>query len=782
MKKSFFVRPHNGFLHTLMTFLSGVGCVLPLMLVMQLTADASLILAACGAVTLMFAVLDWMPRLRVLSYPLLLAAMALLLSRYAGSMQALANALVLFINGQPIALVAYSRLVALFLSLLFTGIGASFSRDEHAFFPLAFLALSVLFLVSFLGAQVPPAALLPIMAALLLSCRAPSVSTLRILPCAAAALALATLFMPFAGRTLPALTDFAKDVRQAIGDYLFFTDARTTFSLASTGFQPLGAHYLGGAASPTDAPVMDVYTTGRTLLRGTVKNTYTGHAWADTTAQNRYLFIGTPFNSLRRDLFDLARPDQAIRDSILHYEPITVSMRMDAASTLFLTQRFTSPTGEGIVAYYSPSTEVFATRSLEKGARYTFTGSRLSGDTRGVRDAVLSSYDEGDPYLPTVRSLYCALPQTLDPQALTLARQITAEAENDFDRAALLCRYLQTSFPYTLEQNVPPRERDFVSWFLFDEQKGYCTSFASAMAVMGRAVGLPTRYIEGYAATPDADDIARVTQENGHAWVEVYFPGFGWLSFDPTPGTGFAPDGFPEDPQAPSANMPDAHPDNLDIPDASESPDPTPSANPTPSESPEADAPEASATPSPSPTPTPHGEPENEAPPATPTPRASNPPSPRPDEPDSPPPPQDESEDKPLPRWPLAAALLIFFLIALRLRFCTPARVAKKARIANDALLVWYHVCTEALLCMGIAPLAGEAPASFIDRAQTILGETPNLYALGKSLCISRYSAHTLARVQVERAEKTYRALLARLKPHQRLRLYARRFFRGIHT
>lgn len=117
---------------------------------------------------------------------------------------------------------------------------------------------------------------------------------------------------------------------------------------------------------------------------------------------------------------------------------------------------------------------------------------------------------------------------------------------------------------------MPPDNRDFVSWFLLDERQGYCTSFATAMAVMARMVGLPSRYVEGYAATPDADGVARVTQQNAHAWAEIYFTGFGWLPFDPTPGIGNSEDGDS------SSDDPQSNP-----PTPSPSPSPTPTPNPT---------------------------------------------------------------------------------------------------------------------------------------------------------------------------------------------------------
>ena len=82
--------------------------------------------------------------------------------------------------------------------------------------------------------------------------------------------------------------------------------------------------------------------------------------------------------------------------------------------------------------------------------------------------------------------------------------------------------------------DYPPAERDFVSYFLLDSREGYCSYFASAMAVLCRAAGLPARYVEGYSLHAAPGESVVLTGEDAHAWVEVYFNGVGWLSFDPT--------------------------------------------------------------------------------------------------------------------------------------------------------------------------------------------------------------------------------------------------------
>ena len=94
--------------------------------------------------------------------------------------------------------------------------------------------------------------------------------------------AVSALLMPLAGSTLPELESVASDVRRMIDDYFFFTEPRTPFSLASTGWQPLGTQRLGGPVNPEDTPVMQVQTPGRALLRGVIKNSYDGACWQDT--------------------------------------------------------------------------------------------------------------------------------------------------------------------------------------------------------------------------------------------------------------------------------------------------------------------------------------------------------------------------------------------------------------------------------------------------------------------------------------------------------------------
>ena len=127
-----------------------------------------------------------------------------------------------------------------------------------------------------------------------------------------------------------------------------------------------------------------------------------------------------------------------------------------------------------------------------------------------------------------------------------LATQITSSARNDFDKAAAIENYLKTRFGYTLQLPQTP-VKDPIANFLFERKQGHCEYFASAMAVMLRTIGIPSRVVNGFRSDEFNDLTGNyvVRAKDAHAWVEAYFPGYGWQTFDPTPaGNGGTPQGW----------------------------------------------------------------------------------------------------------------------------------------------------------------------------------------------------------------------------------------------
>jgi len=152
-------------------------------------------------------------------------------------------------------------------------------------------------------------------------------------------------------------------------------------------------------------------------------------------------------------------------------------------------------------------------------------------------DAELES--AGTLYPVWVSDRYLQLPSTLPSRVRELAESIAREAKTPYRQATAIKRYL-TQIPYSLNIDPPPGGRDGVDYFLFTAKAGYCTYFASAMAVMLRSIGIPSRLVLGYhPAEYNAENHRYIVRKRDyHAWAEVYFPGYGWLEFDATPGIG----------------------------------------------------------------------------------------------------------------------------------------------------------------------------------------------------------------------------------------------------
>jgi len=140
-------------------------------------------------------------------------------------------------------------------------------------------------------------------------------------------------------------------------------------------------------------------------------------------------------------------------------------------------------------------------------------------------------------YPDAIREIYLQLP-ALDPRIPALAQQITARAPTPYDKAAAIAQYLRTHFGYTLElaRRAPA---DPLAYFLFERRAGHCEYFAAAMTVMLRTQGIPARYVNGFLPG-EYNDVGGdyiVRSSDAHSWVEVYFPDYGWIPFDPTPPT-----------------------------------------------------------------------------------------------------------------------------------------------------------------------------------------------------------------------------------------------------
>jgi transglutaminase-like putative cysteine protease len=148
----------------------------------------------------------------------------------------------------------------------------------------------------------------------------------------------------------------------------------------------------------------------------------------------------------------------------------------------------------------------------------------------------LSASRQAEAIPPDISAKYLQLPSDTDPRVAELAKRITEKGASFIDKATLVEGYLKKNYRYTLNLSWQPGPQP-VATFLFDAKAGHCEYFASSMAILLRAAGVPTRIVNGFLMgeyNPVGGDYI-IRQSDAHSWVEVYIPGHGWLEFDPTP-------------------------------------------------------------------------------------------------------------------------------------------------------------------------------------------------------------------------------------------------------
>ncbi len=175
-------------------------------------------------------------------------------------------------------------------------------------------------------------------------------------------------------------------------------------------------------------------------------------------------------------------------------------------------------------------------RGFESGDQYTVVSSNTSVTELALRNASVD-------YPPHIVERYLQLPDNFSQRVAEDARVVTADAETVYDKARALELRLRT-IEYNDAIEAPPPERDPVEYFLYDIRQGYCDYYATSMAVMLRSVGIPARVVSGYAEGSyiqegeyQGSGYYFITEaRRAHTWVEVFFPDYGWIEFEPTAG------------------------------------------------------------------------------------------------------------------------------------------------------------------------------------------------------------------------------------------------------
>jgi len=175
-------------------------------------------------------------------------------------------------------------------------------------------------------------------------------------------------------------------------------------------------------------------------------------------------------------------------------------------------------------------TSIRPTKRINAESQYRVDSTVSNASVNNLRGASQTYSDALKPYMQ--------LPNELPKRVRDKALEVTAGQTNVYDKAAAIERFLRTYSVDTTIDAAPPKA-DSVDYFLFDAQRGYFDYHASAMVVMLRSLGIPARLAVGYVIHPEdrtpQTNVYTIRESNAFAWPEVYFPGLGWIEFNPTP-------------------------------------------------------------------------------------------------------------------------------------------------------------------------------------------------------------------------------------------------------
>lgn len=261
-------------------------------------------------------------------------------------------------------------------------------------------------------------------------------------------------------------------------------------------------------------------------LRGTAFDTYDGRAWKRTkaphvrTAQSGDLVRIRRYPDPARDkklIIDL----EPIEPPVLFIPPNAVGLRLGfQTAPLMGRQAKITSGGEDELRYDSPD---------ERGLRYEVF---LAGPD-----------DEPSGQLPaSTRERYLRLPSNLTERVKNLGSRWVGTETNPYEQAKIIESRLRKNYTYDLD-SPSGAQSDPLDHFLFESKRGHCEFYSTAMAVMLRSLGVPSRNATGFIGGTynSFGNFYAVRQGDAHSWVEAYFPGHGWTRFDPTPPANAAP-------------------------------------------------------------------------------------------------------------------------------------------------------------------------------------------------------------------------------------------------
>jgi transglutaminase-like putative cysteine protease len=286
---------------------------------------------------------------------------------------------------------------------------------------------------------------------------------------------------------------------------------------------------LGGPFIGDETVVFTAEMRNKQYWRVETKDVYTGKGWLSSASSIQAITNG---QEVTIPMLESAVISEAFSAKVavnVAYPHVVYPVELTSVST-----------NEEVVFQIDTETEKVMTE--RKGEPYSLTKYIVSYNVPKYSMEALLSAPNNESLVFLVH--FTQLPEELPDRVRELALEITAPFNNRYDKAKAVERFFRASgYEYeTVEVAVPGPDDDYVDQFLFDTKVGYCDNFSTSMIVLLRSVGIPARWVKGYTGgdyvttLSDNNRIFEVNNGNAHSWVEVYFPGSGWVPFEPTKG------------------------------------------------------------------------------------------------------------------------------------------------------------------------------------------------------------------------------------------------------
>jgi hypothetical protein len=289
------------------------------------------------------------------------------------------------------------------------------------------------------------------------------------------------------------------------------------------GFEPYMDLRSRGRLS--DEIVMKVRSEEAVPYRGIAFDEYNGKGWEISTGDSAET-LASP--SPRFDMY-AARNTEPMQGQTRTVAQV-FHVEMDSSNVIFGAYRPETVFFPTSSIKVDPYNSLRAPYKLPAGSTYSVISQVPSATPDQLRSA-------GTSYPEKIAEQYTSLPATGLDRTRELARELTEGTTNPYDAVLAMNEHLKRTYPYDLSISPQREDMDAVEYFLFEQKRGYCEQFSSSLAVMARSLGIPARVVTGYVPGEynPFTGLHEVRASDAHAWVEVYFPGYGWSTFDPTP-------------------------------------------------------------------------------------------------------------------------------------------------------------------------------------------------------------------------------------------------------